>query len=263
MTDRYQRQLALSVIGTEGQRKLAASAVVVVGCGALGSRQAELMARAGVGRLTLIDRDRVELHNLPRQTLFDEHDVRERLSKAQGAACHLRSINSEITVEAVTANVTADNVEELVRSADVVLDGTDNFETRYLLNDVCVKSNKPWVYGGLLGTVGSVMAIRPGVGPCLRCVFSEAPQASALTTCEIRGVLNTAVAWVAALQTTEAFKLLVGDPHARFRLYGFDIWKGSWSALDITRSATCPCCGQGRFEFLGDRGKREVVISKP
>lgn len=250
MADRYQRQLALSVIGAEGQRKLAASAVAVVGCGALGSRQAELMARAGVGRLTLIDRDRVEQHNLPRQTLFDENDVRERLPKAQGAAGHLRAINSEISVEAVMADVTASNVEQLLRSADVVLDGTDNFETRYLLNDVCVKSNTPWVYGGLLGTLGGVMLIRPGTGPCLRCVFPEAPQTSALATCETRGVLNTAVAWVAALQVTEALKLLVGDLHPQFRLYGFDIWKGSYSALDVTRSATCPCCGQRRFEFL-------------
>jgi molybdopterin/thiamine biosynthesis adenylyltransferase len=251
MTDRYQRQLALSVIGAEGQRKLAASAVVVVGCGALGSRQAELMARAGVGCLTLIDRDRVELHNLPRQTLFDENDARERLPKAQCAARHLRAINSQITIEAVTVDVTAANVEELLPSADVVLDGTDNFETRYLLNDVCVKSNTPWIYGGLLGTVGGVMAVRPGIGPCLRCVFPEAPQTSALATCETRGVLNAAVAWVAALQVTEALKILVGDPPAQFRLYGFDIWKGSYRALDVTRSATCPCCGQRRFDFLG------------
>jgi molybdopterin/thiamine biosynthesis adenylyltransferase len=250
MNDRYQRQLALSVIGAEGQRKLASSCVAVLGCGALGSRQAELVARAGVGRLIIVDRDVVELHNLPRQTLLDEPDVHERRSKAQAAAGHLRAVNSEIAIDAVTADITRDNIESLLRDADLVLDATDNFETRYLLNDLCVKSNKPWVYGGVLGTAGAALAVRPGVGPCLRCVFPEAPRTHALPTCETRGVLNTAVAWVAALQVTEALKLILDDRAAAYPLYGLDIWKGSLRTVNIRRSDGCVCCGQRRFDFL-------------
>ena len=258
---RYARQAVLGVIGRSGQEALARSTVLVVGCGALGSTQAELMARAGIGRLILVDRDVLELHNLQRQLLFDEKDVRERLPKASAAARRLKAVNSEIAIEAVVADVTAANIEELVRAADLVLDGTDNFETRYLLNDTAIKTGKPWVYGGVLGTEGNVMAVRPGQGPCLRCLFSEPPDASRLPTCETQGVLNTAVAWVAALQVTETLKLLMGDVTAEFKLHALDIWRGSITSVTAKRSETCVCCGEKRFEFLNsERGSSSTVL---
>jgi len=258
---RYARQAALEVIGTAGQAALSRSTVLIVGCGALGSTQAELLARAGVGRLILVDRDVLEWHNLQRQLLFDERDVRERMPKAAAAARRLRAINSEIEIEARVIDVTATNVVELLRPADVVIDGTDNFETRYLLNDAAVQAGKPWVYGGVLGTDGTVMTVRPGSGPCLRCLFPDPPEGHRLPTCETRGVLNTAVAWVAALQVTEALKLLVRDPAAEFRLHAVDVWRGTVHTVAVQRHDACPCCGARRFEFLsGERGSSSTVF---
>ena len=258
---RYARQAVLGVIGQAGQQKLAESTVLVVGCGALGSTQAELLARAGISKLILVDRDVLELHNLQRQLLFDEQDVRERLPKASAAARRLRAVNSEIVIEAVVADVTATNIVDLLRPANLALDGTDNFETRYLLNDAAVQAGKPWIYGGVLGTDGTVMAVRPGQGPCLRCIFPDPPDAHHLPTCETQGVLNTAVAWVAALQVTEALKLLVGDPTAEFKLYALDVWRGSVTSVTIKRSEGCVCCAKRRFEFLdSERGSSSTVF---
>ncbi|NLF68570.1 MAG: thiazole biosynthesis adenylyltransferase ThiF [Candidatus Anammoximicrobium sp.] len=259
--ERYARQSVLPMIRAAGQQRLADSAVLIVGCGALGSVQAELTARAGVGRLIVVDRDILELHNLHRQILFTEQDVRDRLPKAEAAARHLRAINSEIAIEAVTTDVTPANVEALVQRADLVLDGTDNFETRYLLNDCCVKLGKPWVYGGVLGSDGTVMAVQPGQGPCLRCIFPEPPDASTVPTCETRGVLNTAVMWVAALEVTEGMKILVADPAAQVRLYALDIWGGTFASVTPQRNDECPCCGQRQFGFLtGKRGSSSTVF---
>ncbi len=209
---RYARQAALDVIGDAGQGRLGEATALVVGCGALGSAQAELLARAGVGTLRLVDRDVLELHNLQRQQLYDEDDVRARLPKAAAAARRLRRINSAIQIDEHVADVTPHTVLRLVEGADLLLDGTDNLDTRYLLNDAAVKVGVPWVYGGVLGTEGTVLAVRPGRGPCLRCLFSEPPDASGLPTCETYGVLGTAVSWVAALQVTEALKLLLAPP---------------------------------------------------
>jgi adenylyltransferase/sulfurtransferase len=259
--DRYCRQTALAVIGPEGQARVDASTVLIVGCGALGSAQAELLARAGVGRLVIVDRDVVELHNLQRQLLFDERDAGERAPKAVAAARRLRAINSDIEVEAVVADVTSINVERLVRAASVVLDGTDNFETRYLLNDACVKLGRPWVYGGVVGADGVVMAVRPGKGPCLRCLFPEPPEAAAAFTCEVSGVLGTAVAWVAAVQATEALRLIVGAPAATATFRSLDVWDGSINGVEVLRDVSCPCCGLGRYEFLdGARGQTSAVL---
>jgi molybdopterin-synthase adenylyltransferase len=258
---RYARQAVLEVIGPAGQRRLAECTVLIVGCGALGSTQAELLARGGVGKLIIVDRDILELHNLQRQLLFDEQDVRDRMPKAAAAARRLRAVNSAISVEAVVADVTVANVEALLRPADLMLDGTDNFETRYLLNDAAVRLDKPWVYGGVLGTDGTVMAVRPGRGPCLRCLLPEPPGASGLPTCETQGVLNTAVAWVAALQVTEALKLLVGDPTAEHKLHVLDVWRGSITSVSVKRTEECVCCGQRRFEFLtAERGSSTTVF---
>lgn len=258
---RYARQAVLGVIGSKGQQRLAASKVAIVGCGALGSTQAELAARAGVGKVIVIDRDVLELHNLQRQLLFDEQDVRDRLPKAVAAARRLRKVNSEIQIEEVVADVTAANVADLVRGADLVLDGTDNFETRFLLNDAAVREGRPWVYGGVLGSDGTVMAVRPGLGPCLRCILPEPPDSGHLPTCETQGVLNTAVAWVAALQVTEALKLLVGDGSAGFRLHVLDVWRGSVSSIQAQRAEGCVCCGKRLFEFLdASRGSSSTVF---
>lgn len=258
---RYSRQMVLPVIGPAGQARLAESSILVLGCGALGSAGAEFAARAGVGRIILVDRDILELHNLQRQLLFDERDVRDRLPKSEAAARHLREINSEIKIEAVITDVTRNNIEDLLASVDLVLDGTDNFATRYLLNDACVKTSKPWVYGGVIGSNGTVMAVRPGKGPCLRCIFTEPPDAPVFPTCETAGVLNTAVAWVAALQFTEALKILVDAPEARFPISSFDIWDMQISSVAAKRNERCPCCGQKQFDFLENRrGPSETVF---
>lgn len=251
--DRYSRHVLLDRIGQEGQRKLAASSALVLGCGSLGSSQAMLLARAGVGRLVLADRDIVEARNLPTQLLYDERDVAEGLPKAEAAARRLRAVNSGIAIEPVIADVTAANISELVAGADLVLDGTDNFETRYLLNDAAVKAGKPWVYGGVLGTDGMVMAVRPGRGACLRCLFDAPPDLGQSPTCDTFGVLNAAAAWVAALQVSEAIKLLLGGGDAGTSLHILDIWGGSATAVAADRRAGCACCGERRFDFLDSK----------
>ncbi len=250
---RYARQVVLPEIGEEGQRKLAQSTLMIVGCGALGSTQAELLVRAGVGRLILVDRDVLEIHNLQRQVLFDEEDVREKMPKAQGALRRLQKINSQVEVEAFVEDVTSANVEKLLASVDLLMDGTDNFETRYLLNDAAVATHTPWIYGGVLGTSGTVMAVLPECSPCLRCVFPEPPKAFNLPTCESHGVLNAAVSWVAALQVTEAFKVLLGYPAEEFKLYALNIWEGMLTPVKAEKSEKCPCCGEKRFDFLHSR----------
>lgn len=256
--DRYSRQVAL--LGKAAQERLAAAHVLIVGCGALGSMQAELAARAGIGKLTLVDRDIVELHNLQRQLLFDEADAAHHTPKAVAAAARLRRINSCITIDDVVADVTAHNIRALLASADLVLDGTDNFDTRYLLNDACVEAGKPWIYGGVVATSGTVLAIRPG-GPCFRCLLPEAPDGTALPTCETAGVLGPAVATVAAQQLTLALRLLVGDAPANDRVYVTDLWAGESSAFSLAPRPACPCCAERRFEFLeGERGSRTTTL---
>ncbi|MDD4101900.1 MAG: HesA/MoeB/ThiF family protein [Kiritimatiellae bacterium] len=246
---RYDRQTALSVIGAEGQRRINAATALVVGCGALGSTQAAWLARAGVGRLLLVDRDIVELHNLHRQMLYNEEDARASLPKVVAAANRLRTVNSGVCVEPTVDFVTAENVISFVRQADVVLDATDNPATRYLVNDACVREDKPWMYGGVMGTRGVTMAIRPRQGPCLRCVFDD-PASVMSEPCSTYGVLSTIVGWVAALQVTAALKLLIGETPAITRLHQMDIWSGQGSSAVARRNPQCFCCGQNRYEFL-------------
>src|SRR5918912_2299327 len=187
--ERYSRQILFEGIGAGGQRRVRESRALVVGCGALGSAQAEMLARAGVGRLRIVDRDFVEESNLQRQTMFDERDARERVPKAVAAARRVAEINSEVVCEAEVADVNRSNVERLVEDCDVVLDGTDNFATRFLLNDACVKHGLPWVYGAAVGSYGVTMTVRPRVTPCLRCVFPETPAAASAPTCDTAGGL--------------------------------------------------------------------------
>ena len=247
---RYARQAALPQMGEAGQKRIGQASVLLIGCGALGSTQAELLARAGIGRLILTDRDIVEWHNLPRQNLYDEHDVRERRLKALAAERRIRAINEQVTIEPHVLDVTADNIAELVRDADVILDATDNFATRFLLNDAAVAGQKAWVYGGVLGTSGNVMAVLPGQGPCLRCLMPDLPPREAYPTCETAGVLNAAVAWVAALQVAKALRFLVAPAPLPATLHVLDVWEGAAQVVNVNRKTSCTCCEMRVFEFL-------------
>ncbi len=254
-SDRYSRQARFSGIGAAGQERLRAGRVLVVGCGALGTVAVDLLARAGVGHITVVDRDFVELSNLQRQLLFDEADAAAGTPKAVAAAAAVARINSEVEVRPVVADVTPDNVERLVEDAQVVLDGTDNFETRLLLNDACVKRGVPWVYGGAIGSTGVSMTVLPGETPCFRCTFPRRPQAGTIATCETAGVLSSTVVIVTALQFTEVVKLLVGDrEHLSKGLVAFDVWSNQHErAIQPARNPECPCCGLRQFEFLEAR----------
>jgi molybdopterin/thiamine biosynthesis adenylyltransferase len=250
--ERYARQTVLSEIGIEGQRRLLASTAAVVGCGALGTNIANALVRAGVGRVRIIDRDFVELNNLQRQVLFDEGDIERALPKAVAAAEKLRRINSQVEIEPVVTDVNPDNVEQLIADADVVLDGTDNFETRLLINDVCCKLDIPWVYGGVITTSGMAMAILPHRTPCFRCFLSDLPAPGSTPTCDTVGVLATAATIVAAFQVTEALKLLTGQEEAlRKRLLYLDVWTLDVLQLQVAKQEEpCPACDLGHFEYL-------------
>ncbi|HET8524285.1 MAG TPA: ThiF family adenylyltransferase [Thermomicrobiales bacterium] len=250
--DRYVRQERFFPIGREGQRRLATTHVVQVGCGALGSASAELLTRAGIGRLTLIDRDYVELHNLQRQSLFSEEDVAEHVPKAAAAARRLEAINGEVEIRPEITDLHAGNAERLLADADIILDGTDNFETRYLINDVAVKFGIPWVYGGVIASGGSTMTIRPEETPCLRCVFPDPPEPGSVPTCDTAGVIGPAVQIVAAIQAAEAMKLAVGDLAATNQaLLSFDVWPLDAQRVPLPpRDPECPTCGQRQFSFL-------------
>jgi len=251
--DRYSRQVLLREIGEDGQRKLLASTVLIVGCGALGSNLATLTVRAGFGRVRIVDRDVLERSNLHRQVLFDEDDVAAGLPKAIAAARKLVRINSDVVVEPHVTDVTASRIEPLLEGVDVVLDGTDNFEIRYLINDACLEHGIPWVYAGVVATSGMSMTFTPGDGPCLRCLFPELPPPGSLPTCDTIGVLNTAPALLATLQATEAIKL-VTDPKAVSRgLLHLDLWSRAFRVLEVARVDDCPACGQGRRDFLESR----------
>ncbi|MGH9801539.1 MAG: ThiF family adenylyltransferase, partial [Blastocatellia bacterium] len=235
---------------------MADSHAVIIGCGALGSMQAEMLARAGVGKLRLIDRDYVEESNLHRQIMFEERDAEERLPKAVAAANRIARINSEVQAEPIVKDVNYSNVEELIRDADVVLDGTDNFEVRFLLNDAAVKLGKTWIYGAAVGAYGVQMTIRPGITPCLRCVFSEMPAPGTSPTCDIAGVVLPIIATVASHQVAEAIKILTGQfEKLHGSLMQFDLWQNTFTKLKLReRTADCPTCQQRNFEFLSARG---------
>ena len=206
---RYARQLALPEIGEDGQRKLLESSVVVIGCGALGTHMADSLVRAGVGHIRIIDRDFVELNNLQRQVLFDENDVTSGIPKSVAAANKLKNVNSHIVVDAVVDDVNPDNIERLTKNASLIFDGTDNFETRMLINDICLRDDIPWVYGGVIGTTGMSQVVIPGKTSCFRCLVPALPPPGTTETCETAGVLSAAAAVVAAIEVTEGMKLLL------------------------------------------------------
>ncbi len=252
MNERYSRQVLFHEIGKAGQERLLNSRVLLVGCGALGCAQAEMLARAGVGKLRIVDRDFVEFTNLQRQTLFKESDAADRLPKAIAAKTRIAEINSEIDVEATIADVNNSNVESLINGVDIVIDGTDNFQVRYLLNDACIKHNKTWIYGAAVSSYGTTMTVIPGVTPCLRCIFDEMPDAGSSPTCDTAGVIMPIIATVAATQVAEAIKILVGDAASLHRsLMQFDVWANDRQRINLSEpNPDCKCCGQRIFEFL-------------
>jgi adenylyltransferase/sulfurtransferase len=266
-TDRYSRQTAFAPLGAAGQERLAAGRAAVIGCGAVGSTIAEILVRAGVGFVRLVDRDVVDLSNLPRQSLFDQEDVARAMPKAAAAAEKLRRINSAARIEPVVAHVGPRSIEHLISEVDLVLDGTDNFAARFLLNDAAVKHGRPWIFGAALAAHGMMMVVRPGRTPCLRCVLGEAPPPGSVPTCEDEGILASTVRVVAALECVEAIKLLTGQADAlEKRLIDVDLWAGRWDARGIDRlrgHGHCPACEQGRFEYLdGPPGPRDRITGR-
>lgn len=259
--ERYSRQRLFAGIGPEGQRRLGEARVAIVGCGATGSSLAALLARAGVGTLRIIDRDYVEPSNLQRQMLFDESDAAESLPKAIAAARKIAAFNSDIAVEPQVADLTPANVRELLAGAQLVLDGTDNFETRYLLNDYAVEQNVPWIYAAAVGGYGVTLNVLPGESACLACVFPESPR-GAFETCDTAGILNSAATMVASVEATEAIKLLVGArDQVRRTLLSFDVWRNERSEISVARPrADCRACGERNFLHLAGEGRPHITL---
>ncbi len=263
--DRYSRQRLFPGIGAEGQRKLAAASVTIVGCGATGAASASLLARAGIGHLTIVDRDFVEPSNLQRQMLFTEEDAREALPKADAARRRLAQLNAEASVTTHVADLVPANARELLRGADVILDGTDNFETRYLLNDVAVMTGTPWIYAAAIGSYAATMNILPlsnaSRTACLACLFPETPGGT-VETCETAGILNTAVNVAASLQVTEALKLLTGQISLMRRtLLSMDLWSGERSEISAgTPRPGCTVCGKREFQHLAGEGRPHMTL---
>jgi molybdopterin-synthase adenylyltransferase len=257
---RYSRQILFDGIGEEAQARIAESKIVIIGCGALGGVQAETLARAGVGHLVLVDRDFVEESNLQRQIMFEESDALNRLPKSVAAASRIARVNSGIQVEPLVTDVNFENIEEIIAGASLVMDGTDNFETRFLINDACVKSRTPWVYGAAVGSYGLTMSIVPGSSPCLRCVLEALPEPGSGPTCDTAGVIMPIVTAVASIQAAEALKLLAGRMDALHRsLITIDLWDFQFKRLDLSRFEArkdCLACGVGELEFLRGAGRQ-------
>ena len=257
-SERYSRQILFPGIGEAGQQRLLDARVAVVGCGALGSFQAGALARAGVGFLRIIDRDYVELSNLQRQWLFDQCDVEQGLPKAIAAARKIAAINSDIQVEPVVADLTPSNVDDLLGDVSLILDGTDNFETRYLINDYAVSRGLPWIYGAAVGSYGITMPVLPGSTACLRCIYPD-PPAGAQPTCETAGVLGPITALIASLQVSEALKMLCGAEPSR-KITTVDVWSGEIRQVAQPRpDERCPACGRREFPYLN--GERRSPVS--
>lgn len=226
------------------------ASVAIIGCGALGSTLANNLCRAGVGRLVIADRDYIEINNLQRQILFDEEDFARKLPKAVAAAEKLRRINSEVTIETLVEDINADGIEALIQDVELVLDATDNFETRYLLNDACIKYGRPWIYSGVIASYGVTMNILPGDTPCLRCVFPEMPMPGTTATCDTAGILNGIVGAITGVVSTEALKILLGSDKVSREMFWMDVWENTSERLELPRQPDCPACGQHTYEFL-------------
>jgi adenylyltransferase/sulfurtransferase len=258
--EKYSRQILFAPIGEEGQRRLLSSSAVIVGCGAIGAAAANLLTRAGVGKLRIIDRDFVEPSNLQRQTLFDEADALAALPKAIAAERKLRSINSSVTVEGVIADLGPTTAVDLLAGFDIILDGTDNFETRFLINDFAVQNAKPWIYAAAVASYGLTMTIRPGATPCLACL-TESQQEGLDETCDTVGVLGPIVNLVASLEAAEAIKLLAGRTDALHgRLTSCNVWSGHFQSVRIPRNPDCRACGRREFTYLEGEAQPHITM---
>jgi molybdopterin/thiamine biosynthesis adenylyltransferase len=260
--ERYSRQTLFAGIGEEGQQRLLASSAVVVGCGAIGAAAAGLLVRAGVGRLRILDRDFVEPSNLQRQTLFDEDDARAALPKAAAAERKLRAINSSVAVEGVVTDLNPRNAAELLAGFDLILDGTDNFETRFLINDYAVQSAKPWIYAAAVASYGVTMAIRPGATPCLACLLESSTNGHGLEeTCDTVGVLGPIVNLIASLEVAEALKLLAGREQALHgRLISCDVWTGHFQSVRVAQNPACRACTRRDFTYLSGQAQPHITL---
>jgi molybdopterin-synthase adenylyltransferase len=262
--ERYSRQILFAEIGEEGQERLIASGAVLVGCGALGTAVANLLVRAGVGRLRIIDRDFVDPSNLQRQTLFEESDARDLLPKAVAAERRLHAINSEVQVESLVADLTPENVLELLSGFPLILDGTDNFETRLLVNDAAIRLNVPWIYAAVVASYGLTMTIVPGETACLACLI-ESPESSrapdAEQTCDTAGVLNTAASIVASIEAAEAIKILAGRPDVLSRrLVSVDVWSSRFQSIHVALNPDCRCCVRRDFKYLEGHAQPRITM---
>jgi molybdopterin/thiamine biosynthesis adenylyltransferase len=261
MQNRYARQVILQNIGEEGQEKLLNSSVAIVGCGALGTVAANNLARAGVGKIIIIDRDFVELNNLQRQMLFDENDI--GAPKAVAAAEKIASINSDIEVHPIIKDINYTNIEEILDGVDLVIDGTDNIQTRMLINDVCVKNRIPWIYTGAIGTSGMSMNILPDKA-CIRCLYPGVPKVGSLPTCDTMGVLNTITVIMGSIETTEAIKILIGFyddiESTNSNLLVYDTWNHSFDNIMVKKNEKCECCSKENFEFI-DSDEQEIITT--
>lgn len=262
--EKYSRQILFSGIGEDGQQKLLAASAVLVGCGALGTVVANLLVRAGLGRLRIVDRDFVELSNLQRQTLFEEADARESLPKAVAAERRLRSINSDVRVEAIVADLVPENAHELLGAFDLIIDGTDNFETRLLLNDAAISLNTPWIYAAAVGSYGVTLTIRPGQTACLACLLEGREKPFSLgteDTCDTAGILNAAAGVIASIEAAEAIKLLIGKPETSHgRLVSCDVWTGKFQSIRISRNPDCRACSRKDFTHLNGDAQPHVSM---
>ena len=257
---RYKRQTIFPGIGEEGQKKLLAARVVLIGCGATGTNIANHLARAGVGRLTIVDRDFIELNNLQRQLLFDEQDLAQNLPKAIAAERKLRAINSDIDVQGIVSVVNAENIESLIKGATLVMDGTDNFETRYILNDACIKNNIPWIYTGAVSSYGMSQTIIPGKTACLRCMMRDIPAPGTTATCDTAGVIGPVVGAVASVSAAEAIKFIVGNGDLNHGIVHFDLWYNSFEQFAGNGPQPgCPTCDLHNFEFLNQEKGGHLV----
>ncbi len=259
---RYSRQIIFPPIGEAGQRRLLEAHVTLIGVGATGSILADRLARAGIGHLRLVDRDFVELNNLQRQLIYDEDDVAAMLPKAIAMARKLRRINSTIAIEEIVADVNPTNILELIADADVVVEGTDNFATRYLINDACVKLGKPWIYTGVVASYGMTMTIRPGITPCLRCVMGELPAPGAAPTCDTAGIIGPIVSLMGSITVAEALKLLLGRGTLNDGMIHVDLWENTFEQFTLGGPRPdCPTCGRREFAFLNaEAGTRLTAL---
>jgi adenylyltransferase/sulfurtransferase len=264
--ERYSRQILFNEIGEAGQQRLLESSAVIVGCGALGTSLANLLVRAGVGRLRIVDRDFVEPSNLQRQTLFEESDAREALPKAVAAERRLRAINSGVAIEGIVADLSPQNAEELLRGFPIILDGTDNFETRFLLNDAAIHLNVPWIYAAVVASYGVTLTVRPGETPCLACALeSESGNGSQTTgtedTCDTVGVLGAAAGVIAAIEAAQAIRLLIGKTESvGGRLTSFDVWSGKFQSVRVARNPECRACVHRDFRYLEGEAQPHLTM---